>query len=297
MPTEVLKAFCRIIRFYDLYLQCLKGQSSVSALFFEKSNMKKYVQDLRVVAKETPGSGYVLLKLSPLEGLLPEILPGQFVEILVPNADHTFLRRPISVNYVENNRLWLLIHEVGEGTRALGRLEEGSLLNCVYPLGNGFSSPEKVCENVLLVGGGVGTAPLLHYGRCLHESGKRVTFLLGGRSGRDLMQLPEFEKWGRVCVTTEDGSLGERGFVTNHSVLQTEKFDTVAMCGPKPMMVAMARLSAELGISHVEASLENLMACGLGACLCCVEKTADGHNVCVCKEGPVFQTKDLSWQS
>ena len=69
------------------------------------------------------------------------------------------------------------------------------------------------------------------------------------------------------------------------------------MCGPKPMMVAMARLSAELGISHVEASLENLMACGLGACLCCVEKTADGHNVCVCKEGPVFQTKDLSWLS
>ena len=108
------------------------------------------------------------------------------------------------------------------------------------------------------------------------------------------MQLEQFEQFGTVCVTTEDGTLGEKGFVTNHSVLETLQFDAVATCGPKPMMMAVARWAHSVGVA-CEASLENLMACGLGACLCCVEKTAGGHNVCVCKEGPVFNTKLLSW--
>ena len=95
-------------------------------------------------------------------------------------------------------------------------------------------------------------------------------------------------------MTTEDGSFGEKGFVTNHSALASETFDRIAMCGPKPMMVAMARYAYKNGI-ECEASLENKMACGLGACLCCVEKTSEG-NVCVCKEGPVINIKKLLWQ-
>ena len=94
-------------------------------------------------------------------------------------------------------------------------------------------------------------------------------------------------------VTTEDGSLGEKGFVTNHSVLEGGQFDLIQTCGPKPMMLSVARYANEHAI-ECEASLENMMACGLGACLCCVEKTDEG-NLCVCKEGPVFNIKRLLW--
>lgn len=258
--------------------------------------MKKYVKDLRVAEVEVPRSGYVLLKLEPTSGILPEIVPGQFVEILIKDAADTFLRRPISVNFVDydNNQLWLLIHEVGNGTRRMAMLQKDDLLNCVFPLGNGFTMPEKDGKKVLLVGGGVGTAPLLYFGKMIKEAGCEPVFLLGGRTGGDLMQLDLFEQYGRVYVTTEDGSKGEKGFVTNHSVLTKETFDSVSTCGPKPMMVAVARWAQSVGVP-CEASLENLMACGLGACLCCVEKMADGHNLCVCKDGPIFNTNDLSW--
>lgn len=260
--------------------------------------MKKYVKDLRVAQVEHPREGYVLLKLQPSSGILPEMLPGQFVEVQVKNSPTTFLRRPISVNFIDfdNNQLWLLIHAVGDGTRSLEASKVGDVINCMLPLGNGFTMPNRNGRKVLLVGGGVGTAPLLYFGKMLREAGCEPVFLLGGRSGSDLMQLDLFEQYGRVYVTTEDGSKGEKGFVTNHSVLLKEKFDSVSTCGPKPMMMAVAKWANSVNVP-CEASLENLMACGLGACLCCVEKMADGHNLCVCKEGPVFNTKQLSWLS
>ena len=138
-------------------------------------------------------------------------------------------------------------------------------------------------------------APLLYLGAALKNAGKEPTFLLGGRSAKDVLEIDLFKQWGRVCVTTEDGSLGEKGFVTNHSILREEHFDYIYTCGPTPMMKAVARYATEQDI-ECEASLENLMACGLGACLCCVEKTKEG-NLCVCKEGPVFNIKRLLWQS
>jgi dihydroorotate dehydrogenase electron transfer subunit len=134
---------------------------------------------------------------------------------------------------------------------------------------------------------------LLYLGAELKQQGCEVTFLLGGRSAKDVLELDFFNKCGRVCVTTEDGTMGEQGFVTNHSVL-AESFDMIFTCGPTPMMKAVARYAKEKDI-ECEASLENMMACGLGACLCCVEKTTEG-NLCVCKEGPVFNTKRLLWQ-
>lgn len=262
--------------------------------------MKPYVKDLIVSDAELLRNDYVLLKLTDDKAPLPEIAPGQFVEVSVDCAPHTFLRRPISINYVDraSNALWLLVHAVGEGTHRLLRLQKGERLNCLFPLGHGFSIPSHTASHLLLVGGGVGTAPLLYYGHCLKAAGHTPTFLLGGRSQRDILQLPLFEQYGRVCITTEDGSAGERGFVTNHPAFHEQCFDGVATCGPKPMMMAVARMAATKGLP-CEVSLENLMACGLGACLCCVEKDAEGHNVCVCKEGPVFNTNRLgkSWQS
>ena len=257
--------------------------------------MKKYVKDLKVKEVEFPHEAYVLLKLTDSEPL-PECFPGQFVEVKVEGSPQTFLRRPISINYVdkEKNELWLLIKKVGEGTHKLAELKVGDTLNLVFPLGNGFSPVQKQGEKVLLVGGGVGVAPLLDYGKYLKESGAEPVFLLGARSKSDLLEQELFKSIAPVYVTTEDGSEGEQGFVTQHSLLKEEKFDRISVCGPKPMMVSVARYAKATG-TPCEVSLENMMACGLGACLCCVEKTVKG-NVCVCKEGSVFDVNDLTWQ-
>ena len=256
--------------------------------------MKKYILDLRVKSVEKVGGRYSLLKLTH-EQPLPEMVPGQFVEVRVDNSPSTFLRRPISINFVDRdaNELWLLVAAIGEGTRHITTLKPGDTLNCVLPLGNGFTMPKSSSDRVLLVGGGVGVAPLLYMGAEMKRNGIEPTFLLGARSAADLLEIDLFRRYGRVCITTEDASEGEKGFVTNHSVLG-EKFDMIATCGPKPIMVAVARYAYKAGV-ECEASLENMMACGLGACLCCVEKTTEG-NLCVCKEGPVLNIKKLLWQ-
>ena len=259
--------------------------------------MKKYILDLTVRALERISPKHVLIRLTD-EKPLPEMVPGQFVEVRVDGSATTFLRRPISINFVdrEQNELWLMVAMVGDGTRRLGELKAGDKLNCVLPLGNGFTLLSgKTAQNSLLVGGGVGVAPLLYLGAQMKKQGMDPTFLLGARTASDLLMMDEFKKYGRVCVTTEDGSEGEKGFVTNHSLLQQERFDMIYTCGPTPMMKAVARYAKEKDI-ECEASLENLMACGLGACLCCVEKTVDG-NLCVCKDGPVFNIKKLLWQN
>ena len=269
--------------------------------------MKKYILDLTVRSVERVHERYVLIKLTQQEAL-PPMNPGQFVEVRVDGSASTFLRSPISIHFVDYqaNELWLLVACVGDGTRRMAELKAGDTLNCVLPLGNGFSIPcDKIAgHKTLLAGGGVGVAPLLYLGKVLKEKGMEPTFLLGARSAKDLLMLSEFEKYGRVLVTTEDGTMGEKGFVTNHSVLQQETFNLIQVCGPTPMMKAVARYASEKGIA-CEVSLENLMACGLGACLCCVEKVrVDGDasttvttNVCVCKEGPVFNINRLLWQS
>lgn len=257
--------------------------------------MKKYILDLKVNSVEALSDKHVLIKLTHSEPL-PEMLPGQFVEVRVDDSPSTFLRRPISINNVdyERNELWLLVAAVGDGTRRLQQLRSGDTLNCVLPLGNSFTLPEKPGAKVLLVGGGVGVAPLLYLGRKIKAMGMQPTFLLGARTAKDVLEKPLFEEVGRVLITTEDGSEGEKSFVTNHSVLASENFDLISTCGPKPMMMAVARYAYKNDI-ECEVSLENKMACGVGACLCCVEKTVEG-NKCVCKDGPVMNIKKLSWQ-
>lgn len=257
--------------------------------------MKKYISDLRLVSTEELSSDYFLMKFTQEEPL-PDMFPGQFIEVKVDNLPTTFLRRPISINYVDKdtNELWLLIHAIGDGTRVLSALSRDSIVNMVYPLGNSFTMPEIASERLLLVGGGVGTAPMLYLGAQLHSRGFKPTFLLGARTASGILQLDHFERFGEVFVTTEDGSMGEKGFVTQHSVLASQpSFSRIYSCGPKPMMMAVASYARKNNIS-CEVSLENTMACGVGACLCCVEDTTRG-NVCVCTEGPVFNINQLRW--
>ncbi|MBR1525669.1 MAG: dihydroorotate dehydrogenase electron transfer subunit [Prevotella sp.] len=256
--------------------------------------MKKAILDLSVKSSERLSAHHQLLRLTH-DVALPEMLPGQFVEVRVDGSPNTFLRRPLSIHYYDRvaNEVWLLVAGVGDGTKRLMACREGDKINCVLPLGNAFTMPSSLGERLLLVGGGVGVAPLLFFGKVLSEQGHRPAFLLGARTGADLLQADLFSAYGDVYVTTEDGSAGEKGFVTNHSILNS-RFSRIACCGPLPMMKAVARYARQTN-TDCEVSLENMMACGLGACLCCVEKTVRG-NVCVCKEGPVFNYKDLLWQ-
>ena len=257
--------------------------------------MKKKILDLTVTANIKLHANYVLIKMASQE-ILPEMLPGQFAEIRVDGSPTTFLRRPISINYVDkvNNEVWFLVQIVGDGTRTLAKVSAGDVVNVVLPLGNGFTIPEKPSDKLLLIGGGVGTAPLLYLGEVLLANNCKPTFLLGARSEGDLLQLEDFKKFGEVYTTTEDGSAGEKGYVTQHSILNDKQFDMIYTCGPKPMMVSVAKYAKANNI-ECEVSLENKMACGVGACLCCVEKTVEGH-VCVCTEGPVLNIKKLLWQ-
>lgn len=253
--------------------------------------MKK-ITDFRLIEKkEWAKSTYLLLQSDePLE----EIKAGQFVQVRVDDAQHTYLRRPISIHDVDyqNRTITLLVQRVGEGSNKIADTELNDTLNIIYPLGNGFTIPEKK-QNVILVGGGIGIAPLYYLGKMLKEKGIEPQFLLGGRSKSDLIMLEDFESVGKVYITTNDGSLGEEGFVTQHSIWKEKKFDMIYTCGPKPMMMALTKMARENNID-CEVSLENLMACGLGACLCCVENTIEGH-VCVCKEGPVININKLLW--
>lgn len=250
--------------------------------------------DMRVVEVATNGRGYALLRLKPVEGKLPEILPGQFVNVHVDTVPQAFLRRPISVNDVDeaNDILSLLVKDAGAATHALCSAAVGDVFNILLPLGKGFSMPESDGADVLLVGGGVGTAPMLYLGRKMAQRGIRPKFLLGARSAEELMQLDDFAEYGDVVVATEDGSLGVKGFVTMAPEM-SRRYDRMYVCGPMPMMKAVAAAARE-SQTPCEVSLENKMACGLGACLCCVEDTVRGHE-CTCTDGPVFDINDLKW--
>lgn len=256
--------------------------------------MKKKILDLAVTANDSLNDGYVLIKASSSE-TLPLCNPGQFAQLRVDNSPNTFLRRPISINWIdkETNEVWFLIQKVGDGTHQLAKSYPGDTINVILPLGNNFTIPTTLDKRPLLVGGGVGVAPLLLLGKRLLENDIKPIFLLGARSKQDLLELNLFNEVGTVFCTTEDGSYGEKGYVTNHSVLQHPNFSQIYTCGPKPMMQAIANYAKEHDIA-CEASLENLMACGIGACLCCVENTKEGHK-CACTEGPVFNINELLW--
>lgn len=260
--------------------------------------MDKTHQLFTIIRKEALPSRYFLFELIPANGLLPAgIMPGQFVEIMSP-ANATLLRRPISVHFVDydRNTLSLLIRAVGDGTEAICALDAGEGMDIVLPLGNGFSADFQEGATVVLCGGGVGVAPLLYQASALRAKGLNVQMVYGARNAEELVVAKAFEAFAELEITTDDASVGTPGRVTDSRIFGALKAGDVAMvqcCGPAPMMKAVAALCRERGIP-CEVSLENMMACGLGACLCCVEKTVKG-NVCVCTEGPVFNIKELTW--
>lgn len=255
--------------------------------------VKKVIHDLVVIENKSVGGNNFVLSLQAPDKL-PEMLPGQFCEVKVDKSPEVFLRRPFSIHDVDyqSNILTLLIKAVGKGTNILSGIAKGETINIVYPLGNGFSLTKE--PNILLVGGGCGVAPLLFLAKTFKNMGLSPVVLIGGRTTEDVPQLEAYQAIAETHVATEDGSAGEKGLVTQHSLFKTRlsDFKRVYTCGPEGMMKAVAKAAEALEIP-CEVSLENTMACGIGACLCCVTETTEGHK-CVCTDGPVFDSRNLN---
>jgi len=255
--------------------------------------MAKRVEYFTVRENLSLNNGLFILEISGNQKL-PELKPGQFVQVKVEGSAETFLRRPISIHDVDygSNSIKMLVQVAGNGTLSLSGLRKGENLNIVYPLGNSFTIPDKD-KSILLAGGGCGVAPLLFLGKYMKSLGLKPEILLGFRDSDRVIEYEEYESIGPVYLTTEDGSRGEKGYLTDHSILKQHRFDKMFCCGPEPMMKAVAGYCRQNDID-CEVSLEHLMACGFGVCLCCVVDTVKG-NLCTCTEGPVFNTKDLKW--
>lgn len=256
--------------------------------------MAKFIAECRVVSNRHLNSDYFIVTITS-DRVIINVRPGQFVQVRVDASKETFLRRPISVYDIERekNQIKLLIRIAGKGTRALSELSEGDRLNIITPLGNSFTMPPEGSRS-LLIGGGVGVAPLFMLGRELNAEGRHFSFLLGYRSSEQIIEQERFASLANLFITTDDGSYGTMGLVTSHPIINSGDFTHFFTCGPDLMMRSVASIAASLD-TECEVSLENLMACGIGTCLCCVEPTIDG-NLNSCTEGPVFNIKRLKWQ-
>jgi dihydroorotate dehydrogenase electron transfer subunit len=223
------------------------------------------------------------------------VLPGQFANVEIPGNKDVFLRRPFSIFDFDlvNRTITLVVKELGKGSQTLTRVEPGEMLSLVYPLGKGFTLPQND-EKILAVGGGSGVAPLLFLASKSGLKASLMDVLLGARTAPDHIPVEAYTSFASCHFTTEDGSLGEAGLVTSHSLFSDlSGYDKIYCCGPLPMMKAVASIARAHQI-FCEVSLENLMACGFGVCLCCIEPTIKG-NLTVCTEGPVFNINDLVW--
>lgn len=258
----------------------------------------KYLLDFRLTEISHSSPDDALLTLAPVDvakgkKALADARPGQFVNIQVLQSHSTFLRRPISICDVdtENALLYLYVKNAGNATAAICAAKPGDVFSILLPLGNGFDFSHRP-ERPLLVAGGVGIAPMLLTAKEMNKVGIRPGILIGAVTESRLILTRELAEVGELFIATDDGSLGEKGFVSMHSALGRDWTD-IYCCGPLPMMKGIAAIATERNI-RCQVSLENVMACGLGACLCCVEDTKEG-NLCVCKEGPVFDIERLKW--
>ena len=213
--------------------------------------------------------------------------PGQFVNIELPGK---YLRRPISICNWTDEALMLLVKVVGSGTKELVRSVPGTELDVLSGLGNGFDM-SLAGDHPVLAGGGVGIAPLYGLAQRMLEAGMNPTVTLGYRSAKDVYYLEEFAKLGcRLLVSTEDGSMGTKGFVTD-CIKAVPECDYVLTCGPLPMLKAVHALPQ---LKDGQFSFEARMGCGFGACMGCTIPTKDGYKR-VCKDGPILFKEEIVW--
>lgn len=250
----------------------------------------------RVISNLLLMPGTHLLELEAPESA-QEAEPGQFAMIKVTSNNGYLLRRPLSIHRVKGNHLFFLYSTIGKGTKLLSRQIEGQILSILAPLGHGFSLPETGTE-ILLVAGGLGIAPLFFLAEKAMSKGIRPKLLLGAKSEECLYPGANIPGGIDFTCTTEDGSSGFRGRITEIFLSQIQGRSTIYACGPVDMYKAMNDLlsswreSHKVKIPEVQVSLEARMACGVGACYGCVIKTKNGARK-VCTDGPVFNLEEL----
>ena len=211
--------------------------------------------------------------------------PGQFVNIAL---DGKFLRRPISVCDYDASTLTLIYKVVGSGTAQLSAMGGGTL-DILTGLGNGYDI-SAAGDAPVLIGGGVGVPPMYRLAKDLTAMGKTVSVILGFNTGSEIFLREEFEALGcKVIVTTADGSVGLRGFVTD--ALKDMDYSYFYACGPEPMLKAVYKASKTPG----QMSFEERMGCGFGACMGCSCKTLTGYKR-ICKDGPVMKKEEIRWE-
>ncbi len=256
-------------------------------------------EDAEVLENQNYRGDYFLIRLRA-PGISAAVQPGQFVDVELPNTPHLLMRRPFSVYDAEGDALAVLYKRVGQGTALMAELQPGAKLNLLGPLGNGFPPPPEG-KRVLLVAGGYGCAATYLIAKRMPNPG---TCLIGGRTAADLLLDDKFrEAYYEVAVSTDDGSEGHHGVVTD--LLERElqqagpELPVVYACGPNAMLRAVAR--CVLAREHdAYLSLDQNMCCGVGACYSCVVKlkadTPEGWRyVRTCREGPVFPASDVYW--
>ncbi len=232
--------------------------------------------------------------------LAHSVKPGQFVMLKVSQAYDPLLRRPFSIHRVDGELVQILYQVVGKGTKLMSQLRPGEALDVLGPLGNGFGLQAGI-KQAILVGGGVGVAPLLFWAQELGRQKIKLLVFVGGKNRVDLLALDDFRQLGaRLYLATEDGTAGYSGRVTDIvadylSSGESTAATAVFACGPKGMLAHIAGL-AERYVLPCQLSLDVVMACGVGACMGCVVKSSHaGDYIRVCKEGPVFEAARIAW--
>lgn len=224
------------------------------------------------------------------------VLPGQFVHLRVSPGSDTILRRPFSIHRTDGDRIEILYQVLGAGTLRLAEKEPGDRsMDIIGPLGHGWDMPDGITR-ALLVAGGLGAAPLGMLAEQLAVKGVAVVAAQGAPTQERLVARELFDLVARrLEVATDDGSAGERGYVTaiSQRLLLAEQFDVVYCCGPEAMQRIVTAQASAAGVA-CQVSLERLMACGIGACLSCVVTTSAGRKR-ACVDGPVFDAEEVCW--
>ncbi|MDR2646632.1 MAG: dihydroorotate dehydrogenase electron transfer subunit [Oscillospiraceae bacterium] len=247
--------------------------------------------DYKIIANQKLTEQVCSMRLfAPFDGNPPHA--GQFVNVQINGL---YLRRPISIcDYDRENGILTLVYKIiGQGTTQMAAMRTGENLNIMQWLGNGYSLVRA--KKPILVGGGVGVPPLFYLAKQLLAIGQVPTVILGFRTADEVILYDDFRRLAvsQTIVTTEDGSYGARGFVTD--ALKTfGGYDAVYSCGPEPMLKAIYAQTQDVADHAAQFSFERRMGCGFGACMGCSCETIAGYKR-ICKEGPVLTKEDIVW--
>jgi dihydroorotate dehydrogenase electron transfer subunit len=265
-------------------------------------NKPKKIIDAEIISAEEKCPGYFMMELRAPE-IAGSACPGQFVNVRVSGKDRTdpLLRIPLGIHFIREKSIGLLFKKVGAGTRILSGKEPGQRISLLAPLGKGFDRKNILSgdrKKAFIVAGGHGIAPLYSLAESFVSDGKEIVFFTGVNTASQLMCTDELRSLGvNVRIASIDGSVGEKGTVVDlleESIPGADNGAEIFACGPKGMLRAVARFCAGRGLP-AQVSMDEYMACGIGACLGCAVRTKNGYKL-ACKDGPVFRADEVLWE-